>query len=49
VSATLPEAKPVRIYRGPKDRQWLGKDDPPLASVVDYGWFEVIARPLLLA
>ena len=49
VSATLPEAKPVRIYLGPKDRQWLGKDDPLLASVVNYGWFEVIARPLLLA
>jgi YidC/Oxa1 family membrane protein insertase len=49
VSATLPEANPIRIYMGPKDRQWLGKDDPLLASVVNYGWFEVIARPLLLA
>lgn len=41
--------QPVRIYIGPKDDNWLAMADPRLGPVVDYGYFEVITRPLLVA
>jgi YidC/Oxa1 family membrane protein insertase len=47
VSAAVPEGKPVRIYIGPKQRDWLGKADPQLAAALDYGYFEFIAKPLV--
>ena len=47
VSARMPDSKPLRVYVGPKNRDWLSAADPRLASVVSYGWFEFIARPLL--
>lgn len=47
VSARVPEGKPVRVFVGPKQRDSLAKADPQLASVIDYGWFEFIARPLI--
>jgi YidC/Oxa1 family membrane protein insertase len=46
-SASMPEGKPVRVYVGPKERTWLSKADEQLASVINYGWFEFIAKPLL--
>jgi YidC/Oxa1 family membrane protein insertase len=49
VSASASETTAFRVYVGPKQREWLGKADPQLASVIDYGWFEFIARPLVAA
>src|ERR1051325_7898371 len=43
----VPEGRPIRVYVGPKQRDWLGKADPQLQSVVDYGYFEFIAKPLV--
>jgi YidC/Oxa1 family membrane protein insertase len=49
VEAPVPNTQPVRVYVGPKDQDWLKKADPRLEGVVNYGWFEIIAKPLLLA
>jgi YidC/Oxa1 family membrane protein insertase len=47
VSSAIPEGKPVRIYMGPKQKDWLAKADPQLAPALDYGYFEFIAKPLV--
>jgi len=47
VAAMVPEDRGLRVYLGPKQRDWLGRADPQLPSVVDYGYFEFIARPLV--
>jgi YidC/Oxa1 family membrane protein insertase len=47
VSSQNPEDKPVRVYVGPKQRDWLAKADPLLAKVQDYGFWEFIAKPLV--
>ena len=47
LSARVPEPEPVRVYVGPKDRTWLTTVDPQLDAVIDYGWFQIIARPLV--
>jgi len=47
VSAAVTEGKPLRVYVGPKQRDWLYKADPQLEAVVDYGYFGFIARPLV--
>jgi YidC/Oxa1 family membrane protein insertase len=47
VSSAIPEGKPVRIYIGPKQKDWLAKADPQLAPALDYGYFEFIAKPLV--
>jgi YidC/Oxa1 family membrane protein insertase len=47
VSATVPEGKPVRVYAGPKQQDWLSKADPQLGATLDYGYFEFIAKPLV--
>jgi YidC/Oxa1 family membrane protein insertase len=47
LSAQMPEGKPIRVYVGPKDRDWLSKADPQLSAVINYGWFEFISKPLL--
>jgi YidC/Oxa1 family membrane protein insertase len=49
VTSAVHDSKPVRIYIGPKQRDWLSKADPQLASVLDYGYFEFIAKPLVYA
>jgi YidC/Oxa1 family membrane protein insertase len=36
----------VRIYIGPKDFNDLGKLQPPLQDLVQFGWFGFIAKPL---
>jgi YidC/Oxa1 family membrane protein insertase len=36
-------------YLGAKDYDFLKKESPPLATLVDLGWFSFIARPLLWA
>jgi YidC/Oxa1 family membrane protein insertase len=48
MSTSVPDSKPVRVYVGPKQRDWLGKVDPQIAAVLDYGYFEFIAKPLVL-
>jgi YidC/Oxa1 family membrane protein insertase len=37
----------VRVYVGPKDLALLGKVHPSLEGLVQFGWFGVIAKPLL--
>ncbi len=49
VSADMSADKPIRVFVGPKDQEFLAKADPLLPSVINYGWFEVVARPLLFA
>ncbi len=48
VSAVAPQNKAIQVYIGPKQKDWLGKADPQLAAALDYGWWEFIARPLVL-
>jgi len=47
VSVAIPESRAIHVYVGPKQRDALAKADPQLPSVVDYGYFEFIARPLV--
>jgi len=37
----------ARIYVGPKDLVLLGREQPSLEELVNFGWFGVIAKPLL--
>lgn len=36
-------------YFGPKDVNVIAKHDPALKQTIDFGWFAIIARPLLAA
>jgi YidC/Oxa1 family membrane protein insertase len=36
-------------FAGPKDTDLLRRVDPKLTMLVDWGWFEVVAKPLFLA
>jgi YidC/Oxa1 family membrane protein insertase len=51
--ATLanPQPKPLafRLFVGPKDLDVLRSVKPPLDSLVDFGWFTVVAKPLFVA
>jgi YidC/Oxa1 family membrane protein insertase len=49
MAAGSPAAGPlsVRVYVGPKDLNQLGALHPPLEDLVQFGWFGVIAKPLL--
>jgi YidC/Oxa1 family membrane protein insertase len=44
------ESKSVRTsyFIGPKERDLLAAASPELAKTVDFGWFDVIAKPLLI-
>jgi YidC/Oxa1 family membrane protein insertase len=46
--ATATSAQPsvLRVYVGPKDYDALKKMSPPLHSLVNFGWLEIIADPL---
>jgi YidC/Oxa1 family membrane protein insertase len=44
-TATSPETD-LRVYVGPKDYDVLKKMNPPLHSLVNFGWLELIADPL---
>lgn len=35
-------------YVGPKDLELLGRVNPKLTQMVDFGWFAILARPLFL-
>lgn len=37
------------LFVGPKDLDLLTRVDPKLASLVDFGWFSILAKPLFLA
>lgn len=39
----------LSFFIGPKDPEILKAVDPRLAQVIDYGWFELLARPLFAA
>jgi YidC/Oxa1 family membrane protein insertase len=47
LAVTVPSASPVRVYVGPKQSDWLRKADPQLSTILDYGYFEFIAKPLV--
>jgi YidC/Oxa1 family membrane protein insertase len=49
LNVRTPPSGAVRVYAGPKDQRWLQQTDPELVRVIDYGFFEVITRPLVLA
>src|SRR5579883_800579 len=36
------------LFVGPKDTDLLGRVDKKLESLIDWGWFEIIAKPLFL-
>ena len=50
--AQLGQAQPkplaFRMFVGPKDLEVLRAEKPPLDSLVDFGWFAFIAKPLFL-
>ena len=45
-TATSAPSLALRVYVGPKDYDDLKKMNPPLHSLVNFGWLEVIADPL---
>jgi len=45
-TATAAQPSNMRIYIGPKDYDDLKKMNPPLHSLVNFGWLEIIADPL---
>jgi YidC/Oxa1 family membrane protein insertase len=49
--ATVTNAQPseMRVFVGPKDYDLMKKMTPPLQSLVNFGWWEVIAAPLFYA
>ncbi len=38
-----------RVFVAPKDNEPLGRIDPQLSPLVDYGWFGIIVKPLLVS
>ncbi|MGB0035899.1 MAG: membrane protein insertase YidC [Candidatus Acidiferrales bacterium] len=50
MAAGSPLAVPVkmRVFVGPKDLDLLAREKPPLEELVQFGWFGIIAKPLLL-
>ena len=53
LAATLVEtqAKPLefRLFVGPKSLDVLKSVSPPLDSLVDFGWFSIVAKPMFIA
>lgn len=47
--ATAAQPMVLRIFVGPKDYDDLKKMNPPLQSLVNFGWLEIIADPLFHA
>ncbi len=39
----------ARVFVGPKDLALLGKVQPSLEGLINFGWFQVIGKPLLFA
>ena len=53
LTATLAETQPkplaFRLFVAPKDLDVLRSVNPPLDSLVDFGWFSIVAKPLFIA
>ena len=49
VGSTMAAPLKARIYVGPKDLDILGRLQPPLEELVQFGWTGIIAKPLLYA
>jgi YidC/Oxa1 family membrane protein insertase len=53
LTATLADTQPkplaFRLFVAPKDLDVLRSVNPPLDSLVDFGWFSFIAKPLFIA
>jgi len=43
-----PKPLPFRMFVGPKNLDVLHTQNPPLDSLVDFGWFAFVAKPLFL-
>ncbi|HEY3131532.1 MAG TPA: membrane protein insertase YidC [Acidobacteriota bacterium] len=43
------DAKPVKLYLGPKDYDVLNSLKPGLVGIINYGWFSFLVKPLLLS
>ncbi len=39
---------PLQLYMGPKDMDILAKQGDHLEKTLDFGWFDIIAKPLLM-
>lgn len=48
LAVPVDSSQATRIYIGPKEEKWLRESDPQLPEVIDYGFFGVIARPLIV-
>ena len=46
---TQPKALEFRLFVGPKNLDVLKSMNPPLDSLVDFGWFSIVAKPLFIA
>lgn len=53
LAATLVQTQPktldFRMFVGPKALEVLRSTNPPLDSLVDFGWFSIVAKPLFIA
>jgi YidC/Oxa1 family membrane protein insertase len=49
VGSTTPGPISFRIFVGPKDLNILAQLKPPLEDLIHFGWFGIIAKPLLFA
>jgi YidC/Oxa1 family membrane protein insertase len=49
IGSTTPGPISLRIFVGPKDLNVLGQLKPPLDDLIQFGWFGIIAKPLLFA
>ena len=47
VGSTIPGPISMRVFVGPKDLRILAKLKPPQEELVQFGWFSIIAKPLL--
>jgi YidC/Oxa1 family membrane protein insertase len=45
--SAIPQALNMRMFVGPKDIHILGQVRPPLDDLVQFGWYGIIAKPLL--
>jgi YidC/Oxa1 family membrane protein insertase len=48
-TATTTQPTELRVFVGPKEYDQLKKMTPPLQSLVNFGWLEIIAAPLFYA
>ncbi|HEY4739197.1 MAG TPA: membrane protein insertase YidC [Candidatus Acidoferrales bacterium] len=49
VGSTTPGPISLRVFVGPKDLNILSQLKPPLEDLIQFGWFGIIAKPLLFA